>query len=789
MKTTRKEFEEFPDNESLIAYIMSRFPKVTETFILREMIELEKIGQPILILPLLPVNEPVIHHDVNYLMNKVSFTPFISLDILSANFRFLIRDAEKYLKILWIALKGNFGSANLFIGALGIFPKSVFFAQTIEEKGVRHVHAHYATHPALSALIISELTGISFSFTAHAHDIFVHKRMLEEKIRKARFVVTISEFNKRYILKLCPEINENKIKVVHCGVDLGMYSSQYASKARAIDYNVHTKTVHGINNHLLILCVASLQPYKGIDCLLRACSLLKNHPIRFRCQIVGEGKERKRLEDLITDLNLNEEVVLLGNQTQEMVAELLGKFDLFVCSSVVAENGQMEGIPVAIMEAMASGLPVVATDISGIPELVEDGVTGILVPPRNERALADAIIKLYYDETLRKDMGRRGREKVAADFELKSTVAKLKCLFTSIIDQTTKDRSFEDEIRKSIKETMRKRFSEHTGGDDIENIDLRPIGSGHDSKGYEVTIKNHKNEFPPLILKIHISKNNQTNDHTELATKNSDREYNSLLSLWKKFNQQSNCFRVPRPIAYFPEFAGILMEKCQGERFDQSLRWIRFLAAKSDIAGISNNAKACGEWLGLFHRVTEKEDDPSTVYKRIESEFHDDLETCTKIGLHSELANRIANFFEDRKDIAFNGGHKLVGHHCDFGPYNVFISSDLVTVIDFEGMMDGIIYDDICYFLCMIDTIPPYHLKHKIRIRIRERFLEGYSKYQTVDQDEFRFFMVINMVKIMSRNPAFRKGANTWLSRLRSYQKFKMFQSRFEEQLFDKRIV
>jgi thiamine kinase-like enzyme len=191
----------------------------------------------------------------------------------------------------------------------------------------------------------------------------------------------------------------------------------------------------------------------------------------------------------------------------------------------------------------------------------------------------------------------------------------------------------------------------------------------------------------------------------------------------------------------------------------------------------------------LFHGLTKKADDPSTVYKRIDSEFHDDLNKCAEIGLHRKLVNRIVNFFESKKDIALNGSHKIVAHHCDFGPYNVFISSDIVTVIDFEGRMDGIIYDDVCYFLSMVDTIPSYHLNRRMRIRIRESFLEGYSKYEEVDQDEFRFFMVINIVKIMSRNPVFRKSANTWLSGLSSYQKFNIFASRFEEQLFDKKIV
>ncbi len=767
-----------------IAYIMSRFPKLTETFILREMLELDRGGQPIIILPLLRAKESVFHAEVNQLMPKVIFTPFISTKIVSANLHFLRHYPGKYFKVLWTALRGNWGSANLFIGALGIFPKSVFFARLVEEKCIRHVHAHYSTHPALSALIISELTGVSFSFTAHAHDIFVHTRMLDHKFEKAKFVVTISEFNKQYILRLFPETLPEKIKVIHCGVDLDKYHPPYLSQASSvINYPVQNKRDSSGICEFSIFCVASLQPYKGIDYLIKACAFLKTSLTNFRCLIVGEGKERNKIEHLIFKLNLSEEINLLGGQTQERIAAFLRDTNLYVCPSIVANNGQMEGIPVAIMEAMASGLPVVSTNISGIPELVEDGVTGLLVSPRDEHALADAIVKLNRNETLRKDMGKRGRERVATEFEIKTNVEKLSYLFSNIDNPKSVMTNWEAEIKKNIAEIFSKHFPDHTSYEDVTYTSLYRIGSGHDSEVYEVTAQNSQRNLPKLILKLHKNTGKYSDNCIELARNNSYREYKSLLLLWKEFTLRTNRFLVPRPFDHFQEFAAILMEKCQGIRFDQSLRWARFLTTKYQKSRISQNARACGEWLAMFHGITEKLGDPATIYQRIEREFLDDLKNCFEIGLSRKLVDGVARIFEEKKSLAFNSNHTIVGHHCDFGPYNVFISSDEVTVIDFEGLRDGIIYDDICYFLAMIYLIPSYHVSPGLRQKMKECFLEGYSNYEKIEQEEFDLFMLTNMVKIMARNPVFRENNNTLRSRFRHHQKFKVFSNWFEEQL------
>ncbi len=402
-----------------IAYIMSRFPKLSETFILREMLELERQGQPLVILPLLRGKGEVHHAEVDRLMPKVHYTPFVSPAILAANLHYLRRSPRRYLKLLWSALRRTWGSSNLFIGAIGIFPKSVYLARLIEEKGIPHVHAHFATHPALAALIASELAGVSFSFAAHAHDFFVDTQMLCEKIRKARFVVTHAHFNKRYLLKLCPGTSPDKIKVVHDGIELERYERRAGGHLR---------------DRLTILCVASLEPYKGIAYLIKACGHLKSRLRNFQCLIAGQGRDRKELERLIADLDLQGVVHLLGGQPQDRVAALLAEADLFVAPSVMAADGQMDTIPVALIEAMATALPVVSTHLSAIPELVEDGVTGLLVPPGDERALADAIAFLCDREDLRREMGCRGRAKVAAEFQLGPIAAQLRSLFGSILD-------------------------------------------------------------------------------------------------------------------------------------------------------------------------------------------------------------------------------------------------------------------------------------------------------------------------------------------------------------------
>ncbi|MGH7457228.1 MAG: colanic acid biosynthesis glycosyltransferase WcaL, partial [bacterium] len=186
-----------------VAYIMSRFPKITETFILYEMLEQERLGMLIEIYPLLREHQPVIHPEVEALVKRAHFHPFCSMPILRANWHFIRHRPAAYFKMLVEVLRGTFGSANFFFGALGILPKAVRFAYEMQQQGIAHVHAHFATHPAVAALIVHRLTGIPFSFTAHGSDLHVERRMLDKKVAAAAFAVTVSSYNKEVMVDEC----------------------------------------------------------------------------------------------------------------------------------------------------------------------------------------------------------------------------------------------------------------------------------------------------------------------------------------------------------------------------------------------------------------------------------------------------------------------------------------------------------------------------------------------------------------------------------------------------------
>jgi len=397
-----------------VAYIMSRFPKLTETFILYEMLVMEEMGISVEIYPLLREHQNVAHAESERWVRRAHYIPFLSLPILQANWHYLLQKPLTYLKTWMKVLSGTFGSSNFFFGALGILPKSVYFAYKIEKQGVHHVHAHFATHPAVSALIINSLTGIPFSFTAHGSDLHVDRRMLKQKVETAAFVITISAYNKEMIAEECGESTRAKIHIIHCGVDLDVFAPSPQKPNNA---------------SFEILCTASYEEVKGHRYLVEACRLLKERGLRFTCHLVGEGPLRRQIEKQIANAGLNDVIRMHGGLPRTKIKKMLSSADVVVLASVPTSNGKREGIPVVLMEAMASGLPVVASGISGIPELVDDNVSGFLTAPRDAAALADALDKLSSNPELRMRMGRNGRTKVEREFSLRTNTENLARLF------------------------------------------------------------------------------------------------------------------------------------------------------------------------------------------------------------------------------------------------------------------------------------------------------------------------------------------------------------------------
>ena len=393
-----------------VAYIMSRFPNLTETFVLYEMLEVERQGTAASLYPLLRMRPKVVHPEAEAAARRAHYHPFLSLRVVAANWRYLWRQPRVYFGALAEILRGTWGSANFFVGAIGIFPKVVRFAQEMEDEGVTHVHAHFANHPTVAALVVHRLTGIPFSFTAHGHDVHVERRMLAEKIQAAAFAVMISEYNRNLVLEECPGVKSEQLPIIHCGTDTELFAPQDRTRT---------------DDTFAILCVGSFIEVKGHRFLVEACRLLKSRKKPFRCHLVGDGAGREALEEQVAEAGLQDEFVFHGALPRPRVASLMAEVDTIVQPSVRVPRGSREGIPVSLIEGMASRLPVVASRISGIPELVEDERTGLLVPPGDAGALAAALERLAGDPDLRSNMGRAGRERVREHFDLSRNVARL----------------------------------------------------------------------------------------------------------------------------------------------------------------------------------------------------------------------------------------------------------------------------------------------------------------------------------------------------------------------------
>jgi len=398
---------------------MSRFPAVTETFILRELVEMERLGMRVEIAPLLRDEVSTLHPDAAAWDERALYTPFLDWPMLVSNLRVLARAPGLYLGVLFALLWDARTSLNAFVGTLGIWPKSVFNGQRLRELGVCHVHAHYATHPAACAYIMKrvhlpEQEDLPYSLTIHAHDIFISGAGLPRKLSGAAFVRCISQFNVDWLLERFPnDLSPELFRVIHCGIEPGMYQHSPPPGAAGRDRTA------------VLLSIAAHRPYKGLTHLIEAVRLLREQGADVRCDVIGDGYLRPVLQRQIDESGLGEAFRLVGTKTQEEVAAAFAACDVFVLPSIVAPDGQMEGIPVSLMEALAACVPTISTRISGIPELVIDGETGFVVEPERPEELASAVGRVLDDYAEACALARAGSRLVASEFEIVENVRRL----------------------------------------------------------------------------------------------------------------------------------------------------------------------------------------------------------------------------------------------------------------------------------------------------------------------------------------------------------------------------
>lgn len=423
-----------------LAYLFPAFPVFHQTFVLWEVLGLKRNG-------LAPTIYSLRHGTTQQqpegrdIAREVIYLPgALSLPVLRANWRLLRAGVRRYLGLytgvwgawrigaevaqavppvrakvtLYNRLRGWYNRSPLLylLKSLAMVPTAVYLAEQLEAAGITHLHAHWATYPATVAYIVHQISGMPFSISAHAYDIYMVQRMLPAKVQAARFLVTCAKTNAAFLARIVgPELSK-KIVVSYHGVDVSRFTPA-AAEIRA-------------KGPLSLVSCGQLERYKGMHLLIDACAQLICDGVALDCVVVGEGPERAELERQIERLGLSAHVHLLGAQPHAEVATLLRRADVFVLASELAGKvRRRDVIANVIVEAMAAGLPVVASRIPGVEELVDDGSTGYLVPPNRAEPFAAAIKLLADRPDDRVRFGHAARQRVVQDFDSQKNIREL----------------------------------------------------------------------------------------------------------------------------------------------------------------------------------------------------------------------------------------------------------------------------------------------------------------------------------------------------------------------------
>ncbi len=386
-----------------IGYVLSLFPCYDETFILREIKALSERGVRLTIFSLRNDRQAVVQEDARSFLAVTRHAGFLSADVLAAMARAFARRPLEVARLFGLLLGGLWRHPGLLARTLAMMPKAFRFAEMARAEGIDHLHAHWATYPATVALVMSRLTGLSWSFTCHAHDIFLNPSLLREKLERAEFVLTCTGDNKRHLEGVSPSARD-KVQVSYHGLDLRLFRPAARRPAEGPP---------------AILAVGSLLECKGFDILIEACARLLRRGADFSLTIAGGGPEEASLREAVSRAGLEERVRLTGYLTQKDLIPLYQQADLFVLPAILEMHW---GIPNVLVEALACGLPVVTTALPSLPELVQDGREGLVAANRDPGDLAFKIGRLLEEPELRRAMGRAGRQRVESSFDIERTI-------------------------------------------------------------------------------------------------------------------------------------------------------------------------------------------------------------------------------------------------------------------------------------------------------------------------------------------------------------------------------
>jgi glycosyltransferase involved in cell wall biosynthesis len=403
-----------------VVYILRSYPRLSQTFILNEILAIERLGLRPQIFAITNPREALVQHDVaevraptHYLEGALRRNRAV---ILLEHLQLALAAPRRYLSTLAFVLRrrdlaAGYAAASRFT----CFFEAVYLARMLRKEGIHRadaptrVHSHFAHDPTLIALLLKRLTGLPYSFTAHARDVYqVPRSVLAERIREAAAVVTCCQANVEYMSRLAPE-GRRKLRVIPYGIDLDTF---HPAPPPATDVP-------------LVLSVGRLVEKKGFGDLVEACRLLKDRGLRFRCVVYGDGPLRDELVDAVTRLGLAGDVTFAGARTQGELHAELNKANVFALTPCVTDDGDRDGVPNALIEAMACGLPIVTTAVNGIPEVVIHDHNGMLAEPHDVPAIADHLAALLSDPLRRQRLGSQARREVVANCDRDTNARRL----------------------------------------------------------------------------------------------------------------------------------------------------------------------------------------------------------------------------------------------------------------------------------------------------------------------------------------------------------------------------
>jgi len=434
---------------SRIAYILRSYPRLSQTFIVNEILSLEQLGLNLHLFAITNPHEPIVQAQVAQVRAPVEYLEDAAnrdRSAVLAEHAWAEQQApERYAAARsYVEQRADLDDGYTSASRYECFDYAVHLAGLLERerlagRPIDHLHAHFAHDPTLIALLVHMLTGIPFSFTAHARDLVqIPPRALIERIAQATIMLTCSGTNIDYVNKVVPEPLRAKVRLIHHGVNLDGFAPSPHPPTSApmrgkggeasppLPFWEQGSGGEGIP---LILSVGRLVEKKGFPDLIAACARLKQAGRRFVCAIYGEGPLHSQLSALIERLDLADCVTLAGEREQAELIPIFQRAAIFALAPFVTEDNDRDGIPNVLVEAMACGLPVVSTAVAGIPELVRQGENGLMVSPRDVPALAGALAVLLGDQPRRERMGACARATVVADFDLRAAARQIATLF------------------------------------------------------------------------------------------------------------------------------------------------------------------------------------------------------------------------------------------------------------------------------------------------------------------------------------------------------------------------